>query len=83
MNNNWQPISTIPKDGRMILVIYKGGNWIYPEDPVKVCYRVVYHSAPGGDDPSPYVFHEFGLGSFREADLSHWMELPEPPEATE
>jgi hypothetical protein len=35
----------------------------------------------GGNNRKPYAWNTFGPGSFFGQEITHWMPLPEPPEA--
>lgn len=81
----WQPISTAPKDGTEILILahgmciqarYEAGEWSDHHEgaeywgPVWCAFddkiQFEIEEAPEGDSHGP---------------VTHWMELPEPPEA--
>jgi len=69
--SEWQPIATAPKDGRVILVRYNGGNWSYGPDQQNIVVKsVVWRNG---------CWREWGPGSYDDCHLSHWHPVPEPP----
>jgi hypothetical protein len=67
----WQPISTAPKDGSVILAVHNRGSWKYPKDQRKINCIVVFWSVD--------QFEQFGPDSFPEHELTHWMPILTPP----
>ncbi len=79
----WQPISTAPRDGTWFLISRKGDG---PETYEVGCYDPsIWESfeqigQSGLYRRSERIGYEWrGFKNFRRA--SHWMPLPEPPEA--
>ena len=82
----WQDISTAPKDGEWILVLYSRGNHGSNGSYFgKHCCRVVHWRDPLDSNPdldadlNPGRWKSFGPSSYKDGDLSHWMPLPTPP----
>lgn len=79
----WQPIETAPKDGRKVLVYVKGDS-LYP---TAASFKSREYWQSNYDDPE-YMeegwYWAFGYPSdFHEEVIepTHWMPLPQPPEA--
>lgn len=72
----WQPIETAPKDGTAILVSNGHGVWIAK-------HKAVYQS--GYNPESPWfclmLNKDHIPGKFRAGKPTHWMPLPDAPEA--
>lgn len=68
----WQPISTAPKDGTRIII----GTKVIDGSKGRVFFHWFYECGEWGDtdDVAEDVLYD---GEF----ISHWMPLPEPPEA--
>lgn len=77
--SEWQPIETAPKDERVFL--YR------PACPYQWAQRVCgrFNSEPYISNPRPYWSHDVerlsGKADARKNPPTHWMPLPEPPEA--
>lgn len=83
----WQPIETAPKDGTLILVCRVGEDIGCGPVEVTSWYKIEdwqWEKVPG-DDPDLYrkvhkgTYHEGWNNNGHRA--THWMPLPEPPEA--
>jgi Protein of unknown function (DUF551) len=79
--SKWQPISTAPRDGTPILIIRIGES---VHDMEITTYYVLEHDVyeereDGLFEKSREVFSEGWNGNGHRA--THWMPLPEPPEA--
>lgn len=72
-NEKWQPIETAPKDGKPALFFQKGNPDALYEPARKEKIRVDYYRYP--NDKSAYR-------ECPESRYTHWMPLPEPPQAT-
>ncbi len=74
-DTDWQPISTAPRDGTFVLVWgVRMGSDMQPR---------LFRSSFGGDfegDTRPY-WREVCPGFVGQIDATHWMPLPEPPQA--
>ena len=71
--NQWQPISTVPKDGRYILLAGPSGYSTTPLR-VEVCrWYPEYHPL------SPWINHSNDDFTDGGSQPTHWMPLPEPP----
>lgn len=72
MSDQWQPIETAPKDGTDILIAdcRVGGGFMNV-----VSYEV--------NDRAPWVWHTADGISYHEDAFTHWMSLPNPPQAEE
>ena len=76
----WQPIDTVPKDGRDILIHFKS-----------VGIRQVSWCDEYGDPSGEYALWRvddnkhgpYPLRGYCDGDETGWMPLPEPPEKTE
>jgi hypothetical protein len=66
--NSWQPMTSAPRDGTLVLL----GARLHEEEPAIVA---------GWFEPSPadLCWYDIYSGQFYP---THWMPLPEPPEAT-
>ena len=87
--NEWQPIDTAPKDGAIILVLYKNelkknrivrASWFDTDDIEQ--WEDPDQSEPGWYERSEvYEELEDGMVSPVMGEPTHWMPLPKTPEA--
>ncbi len=68
--NNWQPIETAPKDGRVVLCIGHGS--IHHVEPM------MYYASDEGMNNGCWGWLE---GDTPRKQPTHWMPLPAPPTA--
>jgi len=65
----WNPISTAPRDGTNILIYYRADG-------------IIYDATFDADNYSEWVSSDYEITNFMQSDITHWMPLPYPPEAT-
>ena len=63
--SDWQPISTAPKDGTTILVVFDG--------------KLVVAKYVECSSPWKWAEWDEEKGSFNERWVTHWMPIPAPP----
>ena len=70
----WQPIDTAPKDMDILLYCQRRG-----------IVRGHWNTDEYGRNPAPYWTHDrertWGVRETRDDQPTHWMPLPQPPEA--
>ena len=62
--DEWQTISTAPKDGTRVLAYYEADDGVYD-----VCW----------DDALGWVSHDYEITNFMQSDFTAWRPLPSPP----
>ena len=70
----WQPIETVPKDGRTVLLFC---NYVGSRE-VTIARYVADHGHPGPHGAFVWK-HPLDGGASAEKVATHWMPLPEPP----
>lgn len=69
----WQPISTAPKDGKILLGVWEG-DWNNPKQRFKVYEATMYKTGPSWAMQGKYRTEEGGAYK-----VAGWMPLPPPP----
>ena len=74
MKNEWQPISTVPRDGRDVITLWQAPTGDY--------YKIQSWNTAGEDleTCAPRAGLTDEATSFVDDDSQFWMPLPDPPE---
>lgn len=82
MNDSWISVDErLPPYGKYVLARHSRGTWLDSTDQENVNCVVVKRIEDQiyGNNRVPYIWYQFGPDDFFGQDISHWMEIPEPP----
>ena len=76
-----RPEIELPNDGQYVLVHIKNRLWTDPRDPFGVFWKVVRfvdrdERKFNPNNKKPYLWREFGPGTYFGQDVDYWIELP-------